>query len=208
MLVRHGSFWRNETPQITGRKHRRLRTLIANDINLFAYHLPLDSHRELGNNVQIGARLGLIADGRFADQDLGWVATLGMDAAPARAFQRDGRECARPQAARFRRRGQGTAARGVVHGRRARLFRKGHRGRRGRVSQRGSFRADHAHCGGVGRGLHRGRPSRDRALRRAGGGRTYISPSSSISSIFLSTSIIRFNAPLSVVDDYRPLQLP
>ena len=78
VLVHHGYFWKNEAPQVTGRKYQRLRTLIANDLNLFAYHLPLDSHPELGNNAQIGARLGLIADGRFGDQDLGWIAPLPM----------------------------------------------------------------------------------------------------------------------------------
>ncbi|SAL46140.1 Nif3-like dinuclear metal center hexameric protein [Caballeronia humi] len=78
VLVHHGYFWKNEAPQVTGRKYRRLRTLIANDLNLFAYHLPLDSHPELGNNAQIGARLGLIADGRFGEQDLGWIAPLPM----------------------------------------------------------------------------------------------------------------------------------
>ncbi len=40
--------------------------------------MPLDSHPDFGNNAQLSARLGLIADGRFADQGLGWVATLGM----------------------------------------------------------------------------------------------------------------------------------
>ncbi len=78
VLVHHGYFWRNEPPQITGRKYQRLRTLIANDINLFAYHLPLDSHPEFGNNAQLGSRFGLIADSRFADQDLGWISTLSM----------------------------------------------------------------------------------------------------------------------------------
>ncbi len=78
VLVHHGYFWRNEPPQITVRKYQRLRTLIANDINLFAYHLPLDSHPEFGNNAQLGARFGLIADSRFADQDLGWISTLSM----------------------------------------------------------------------------------------------------------------------------------
>jgi dinuclear metal center YbgI/SA1388 family protein len=78
VLVHHGYFWKNETPQITGRKYQRLKTLIQNDINLFAYHLPLDSHPDFGNNAQLGSRLGLIADGRFADQDLGLIATLGM----------------------------------------------------------------------------------------------------------------------------------
>ncbi|KMZ13222.1 hypothetical protein BHUM_00319c [Candidatus Burkholderia humilis] len=78
VLVHHGYFWKNEAPQVTGRKYQRLKTLIQNDINLFAYHLPLDSHPDFGNNAQLGSRLGLIADGRFADQDLDWIATLGM----------------------------------------------------------------------------------------------------------------------------------
>jgi dinuclear metal center YbgI/SA1388 family protein len=78
VLVHHGYFWRNEPPQITGRKHRRLKALMANDLNLFAYHLPLDSHPELGNNAQLGAKLGWIGEKRFGDQDLGWMTTLPM----------------------------------------------------------------------------------------------------------------------------------
>ncbi|MEM5330234.1 Nif3-like dinuclear metal center hexameric protein [Paraburkholderia sp. JHI2823] len=78
VLVHHGYFWKNEAAQITGRKYRRLKTLLANDINLFAYHLPLDSHPELGNNAQLGARFGWIGEQRFGEQDLGWMATLPM----------------------------------------------------------------------------------------------------------------------------------
>jgi dinuclear metal center YbgI/SA1388 family protein len=79
VLVHHGYFWRNEQPQITGRKYRRLHTLLANDLNLFAFHLPLDDHPEFGNNAQLGARLGLIADdARFGEYDLGWISTLPM----------------------------------------------------------------------------------------------------------------------------------
>ncbi|HTH62019.1 MAG TPA: Nif3-like dinuclear metal center hexameric protein [Paraburkholderia sp.] len=78
VLVHHGYFWRNESPQITGRKYRRLRTLLANDLNLFAYHLPLDSHPEFGNNAQLGAKFEWIGDQRFGDQDLGWMTTLPM----------------------------------------------------------------------------------------------------------------------------------
>ncbi|PLZ01380.1 Nif3-like dinuclear metal center hexameric protein [Burkholderia sp. WAC0059] len=78
VLVHHGYFWRNEAPQVTGRKYRRLRLLLANDLNLFAYHLPLDDHPEFGNNAQIGAKFGWIGDARFGDQDLGWLATLPM----------------------------------------------------------------------------------------------------------------------------------
>ncbi|MCF7695483.1 Nif3-like dinuclear metal center hexameric protein [Mycetohabitans sp. B2] len=78
VLVHHGYFWKNEAPQITGHKYRRLRLLIQNDINLLAYHLPLDAHAELGNNAQLGARMGWQADARFGDNDLGFLATLPM----------------------------------------------------------------------------------------------------------------------------------
>lgn len=78
VLVHHGYFWKNEAPQITGRKYHRLRALLANDLNLFAYHLPLDSHPEFGNNAQLGAKLGWIGEKRFGDQDLGWMTTLPM----------------------------------------------------------------------------------------------------------------------------------
>ncbi|QCP51181.1 Nif3-like dinuclear metal center hexameric protein [Trinickia violacea] len=78
VLVHHGYFWRNEAPQITGRKYKRLKLLLANDLNLFAFHLPLDDHPEYGNNAQLGERMGWIPDGRFGDQDLGWMTTLPM----------------------------------------------------------------------------------------------------------------------------------
>lgn len=58
VLVHHGYFWKNEASEITGMKKRRLQTLLRHDINLFAYHLPLDIHPELGNNAQLGALLG------------------------------------------------------------------------------------------------------------------------------------------------------
>ncbi|WP_207005421.1 Nif3-like dinuclear metal center hexameric protein [Trinickia mobilis] len=78
VLVHHGYFWRNEAPQITGRKYKRLKLLLANDLNLFAFHLPLDDHPEYGNNAQVGERMGWIPDGRFGDQNLGWMSTLPM----------------------------------------------------------------------------------------------------------------------------------
>ncbi|HEY3597689.1 MAG TPA: Nif3-like dinuclear metal center hexameric protein [Paraburkholderia sp.] len=78
VLVHHGYFWRNEAAPITGRKYRRLKLLLANDINLFAYHLPLDDHPVYGNNAQLGAKLGLIGDARFGEHDIGWMTTLPM----------------------------------------------------------------------------------------------------------------------------------
>lgn len=78
IIVHHGWFWRGEDGRVTGIRKTRLQALLRHDINLVAYHLPLDSHAELGNNAQLASRLGWLADGRFGEQDLGW---LGRSAA-------------------------------------------------------------------------------------------------------------------------------
>jgi dinuclear metal center YbgI/SA1388 family protein len=57
LLVHHGYFWKNESYIIKGMKHKRIKALIENNINLFAYHLPLDIHPSLGNNAQLGQLL-------------------------------------------------------------------------------------------------------------------------------------------------------
>lgn len=67
LLVHHGYFWRNESATISGMKARRLRTLLENGIGLLAYHIPLDAHDEIGNNVQLAKRLGISLDGCFGD---------------------------------------------------------------------------------------------------------------------------------------------
>ena len=59
LLVHHGYFWRGEDPTITGMKRRRVGQLIEHNINLFAYHLPLDCHPVVGNNACIGKLLGV-----------------------------------------------------------------------------------------------------------------------------------------------------
>ncbi|MBS1209005.1 MAG: Nif3-like dinuclear metal center hexameric protein [Proteobacteria bacterium] len=58
IIVHHGWFWRSEDPRVTGMRRQRLGLLLAHDINLFAYHLPLDAHPELGNNAQLARVLG------------------------------------------------------------------------------------------------------------------------------------------------------
>ncbi|MDH2245189.1 Nif3-like dinuclear metal center hexameric protein [Pseudomonas sp. GD03855] len=63
VLVHHGYFWKNEDARIVGMKQRRLKTLLSNDISLLAYHLPLDVHPEVGNNIRLGQLLGLTAEG-------------------------------------------------------------------------------------------------------------------------------------------------
>ena len=70
ILVHHGYFWRHEPPQITGIKRARLAFLLRHQLNLLAYHLPLDAHPVLGNNVQLGKRLGFIQDGVAGDMHL------------------------------------------------------------------------------------------------------------------------------------------
>lgn len=73
IFVHHGLFWRGQDGRVTGWMKQRLSLLLAHDINLYAYHLPLDAHPELGNNAQLARTLGLAADGRFGDQDLGFI---------------------------------------------------------------------------------------------------------------------------------------
>ena len=57
LLVHHGWFWRGENPAIVATKYKRLKTLMSAEINLIAYHLPLDAHETLGNNAQMAALL-------------------------------------------------------------------------------------------------------------------------------------------------------
>jgi dinuclear metal center YbgI/SA1388 family protein len=74
VLVHHGLFWRGQDGRLTGWLRARVARLVAHDINLFAYHLPLDAHPQLGNNAQLGLQLGLAADARFGEQALGFIA--------------------------------------------------------------------------------------------------------------------------------------
>ncbi|WP_104201784.1 Nif3-like dinuclear metal center hexameric protein [Billgrantia saliphila] len=86
LLVHHGYFWKNEPIPITGIKQRRIRTLLLNDINLLAYHLPLDAHATLGNNAELARHLGFEVDG-CADGEIGkglvWLGRLPATRSPA-----------------------------------------------------------------------------------------------------------------------------
>lgn len=73
IFVHHGLFWRGHDGRVTGWLKQRLALLLAHDINLIAYHLPLDAHPEWGNNAQLGLHLGLAAQSRFGEQDLGFL---------------------------------------------------------------------------------------------------------------------------------------
>ncbi|WP_126447854.1 Nif3-like dinuclear metal center hexameric protein [Sulfuricystis multivorans] len=84
LLVHHGWFWKGEDGRITGFRKERLKRLLAHDINLIAYHLPLDAHPEVGNNAQLALRFGWTIDGHFGAQELGCRAVL-----PAPSFAAD-----------------------------------------------------------------------------------------------------------------------
>jgi dinuclear metal center YbgI/SA1388 family protein len=77
LLVHHGLFWRGHDGRLTGWLRQRVALLMRHEINLYAYHLPLDAHDEWGNNAQFGAQLGLQADARFGEQDLGFAGEAG-----------------------------------------------------------------------------------------------------------------------------------
>jgi dinuclear metal center YbgI/SA1388 family protein len=82
IFVHHGLFWRGQDGRVVGWMKQRLQKLLAHDINLYAYHLPLDAHPTLGNNAQLGKLLGLtslagasLEESRFGEQGLGWLGT-------------------------------------------------------------------------------------------------------------------------------------
>ena len=78
ILVHHGYFWKGEAAAIAGMKKRRVAFLLKHEMNLFAYHLPLDGHSELGNNAQLARVLGFNFDERFGEQRLGALGTLSQ----------------------------------------------------------------------------------------------------------------------------------
>lgn len=76
VLVHHGFFWKNEDPCIVGIKQKRIKFLLDHNMSLLAYHLPLDAHPELGNNVQLANRLGLNLEGCTGNQNILAYGTL------------------------------------------------------------------------------------------------------------------------------------
>ncbi|MEL0169204.1 MAG: Nif3-like dinuclear metal center hexameric protein [Pseudomonadaceae bacterium] len=82
LLVHHGYFWRGESAAVVGVKQRRLKALLQNDINLMAYHLPLDVHAELGNNVQLARLMGWHITGGLEPNNPRSVGLTGELAAP------------------------------------------------------------------------------------------------------------------------------
>ena len=82
LIVHHGYFWRSEDPCLVGIKAQRLRPLFANGVNLFAYHLPLDWHVELGNNATLGRLMGIEDAGPLNPLDTDTPVFVGHFSAP------------------------------------------------------------------------------------------------------------------------------
>lgn len=73
IMVHHGWFWKNDDARVVGQLHSRLKLLMDHEINLFAYHLPLDVHPVLGNNAQLA-------------KVMGWKPLMGSKKVPERTF--------------------------------------------------------------------------------------------------------------------------
>ncbi|MBY5949017.1 Nif3-like dinuclear metal center hexameric protein [Photobacterium rosenbergii] len=84
LLVHHGYFWKGEPAEIRGMKYRRIKALIENGINLYAYHLPLDVHPTLGNNAKLAELLDIEVLGGLEEGNPNSVAIYGQLAQPLR----------------------------------------------------------------------------------------------------------------------------
>lgn len=76
VLVHHGLFWDPER-RVTGRRHRKLATLLRNEMALYSSHLPLDAHPEVGNAAALLRAMGLepaSSFGAWKGLHLGWTA--------------------------------------------------------------------------------------------------------------------------------------
>ncbi|RMQ39831.1 putative GTP cyclohydrolase 1 type 2 [Pseudomonas amygdali pv. mori] len=82
ILVHHGYFWKGENPCVVGMKQRRLKTLLKHDISLLAYHLPLDVHPEVGNNVQLARQLDITVEGPLDPENSRVVGLIGSLSEP------------------------------------------------------------------------------------------------------------------------------
>ncbi len=76
LLVHHGFFWKGENPVLVGMKYRRIKALMDHGINLIAYHLPLDAHQQLGNNIQFANALSIKNISNFGNQDLALIGDI------------------------------------------------------------------------------------------------------------------------------------
>ncbi|MEW6443557.1 MAG: Nif3-like dinuclear metal center hexameric protein [bacterium] len=82
LLVHHGILWSDPAP-VCGVLYGRIRALLEADIALYAAHLPLDAHPEVGNNAEIARLLGLSGTEPFGTYGPRAIGVQGRLAAPA-----------------------------------------------------------------------------------------------------------------------------
>jgi len=159
VIVHHGYFWKNESPVIRGMKRRRLKTLLANDINLYGWHLPLDAHPELGNNAQLAHLLGinvlgeiepLVPWGELSMPVSGLELASWIEAAVVRRYRAGHRQPRR-----------------LVYRRRPELYRRRGALWRGRLYHRRSVGTNYSLCPRAGPAFLCRRPPRHRAGRHS-----------------------------------------
>jgi len=78
LIVHHGMFWKRDEFPITGTKKKKLDILFQNDMSLLAYHLPLDAHREFGNNWRAAKDLGWSSLEPFGELDGAYIGVRGI----------------------------------------------------------------------------------------------------------------------------------
>ena len=78
LMVHHGLYWGNQYA-LTGTAYQRIDFLCRNQLSLYAAHLPLDLHPELGNNICLARELGLTdvePFGSYRGTKIGWKGRL------------------------------------------------------------------------------------------------------------------------------------
>lgn len=92
VVVHHGLFWKGDWPRpVTGITRERLKILLDAECSLFAFHLPLDAHPDVGNNAAAARDLGLVDLEPFCDYHgsaIGWRGRFAAPVAPADFVQR------------------------------------------------------------------------------------------------------------------------
>lgn len=76
LIVHHGHFWSNHNPSVRGWTKERVDFLYKNKLSLYACHLPLDRHKEIGNNAQLLKILGARIKSEFLyhkGKNIGWI---------------------------------------------------------------------------------------------------------------------------------------
>ena len=82
LVVHHGIFWEGVDPRFIGVNKRRLDVLLSANINLYAVHLPLDMHPQVGNNVELLKLVGAAPCGSFLKYKNNMIGSFGKFSSP------------------------------------------------------------------------------------------------------------------------------